>query len=121
MGMRHKIGGRQLGRNSGQRRALYRSLLISLVEHERIRTTEAKAKEIRPMFEKLITLGRVDTPHHRNQALSILSNATAVERLFTEIGPRFATQGGGYCRIFRINTRPGDGATVCQIELVDVA
>src|SRR5947209_7343169 len=100
MAARHHIGGRQLSRNSGQRRALYRSLLVSLVTHDRIRTTEAKAKEIQPMFEKLITIGRTDTPHQRNLALAILSNETAVQRLFEEVGPRFTTRDGGYTRIF---------------------
>ena len=119
MAARHRIGGRQLGRNSGQRRALYRNLLVSLVTHERIRTTEAKAKEIQPMIEKLITIGRTDTPHNRNHALSILANETAVQRLFEEVGPRFVTRPGGYTRIFKINMRPGDGALVCQIEMVE--
>jgi large subunit ribosomal protein L17 len=119
MAARHRIGGRQLGRNSGQRRALYRNLLVSLVTHERIRTTEAKAKEIQPMIEKLITIGRTDTPHNRNNALSILANETAVQRLFEEVGPRFVTRPGGYTRIFKINMRPGDGAVVCQIEMVE--
>jgi large subunit ribosomal protein L17 len=119
MAARHRIGGRQLGRNSGQRRALYRNLLVSLVTHERIRTTEAKAKEIQPMIEKLITIGRTDTPHNRNNARSILANETAVARLFEEVGPRFVTRPGGYTRIFKINMRPGDGAVVCQIEMVE--
>jgi large subunit ribosomal protein L17 len=119
MAARHRIGGRQLGRNSGQRRALYRSLMIGMVTHDRIRTTEAKAKEIQPMVEKLITLARTDTPHQRNEALSILANETAVTRLFEEVAPRFAGRTGGYTRIFKINTRPGDGAVVCQIEMVD--
>lgn len=120
MAARHRIGGRQLNRNSGQRRALYRSLLIGLVTHDRIRTTEAKAKEIQPMVEKLITVSRSDTPHHRTLALSVLANEAAVARLFDEIGPRFAGRSGGYTRIFKIKTRPGDGATVCQIEMVDL-
>lgn len=119
MGMRHKVAGRQLGRNSGQRRALYRSLLIGLLTHDRIRTTEAKAKEIQPLVEKLITLGRNDTPHARNQALSTLASPAAVERLFTEVSPRFADRSGGYTRIFKLGVRPGDGATVCQIEMVE--
>ncbi len=119
MGARHRIGGRQLNRNSGQRKALYRNLLISLVTHDRIRTTEAKAKEIQPMIEKLITIGRIDTPHQRNLARSILANEDAVARLFDDVGPRFVGRPGGYTRIFKINTRPGDGATVCQIEMVE--
>ncbi len=119
MAARHRIGGRQLGRNSGQRRGLYRNLMVALITHDRIRTTEAKAKEIQPMVEKLITIGRTDTPHSRNEALSILANADAVIRLFEEVSPRFIGRNGGYTRIFKINVRPGDGATVCQIETVE--
>ncbi len=119
MAARHRIGGRQLNRSSGQRRALYRSLLNALLTHERIRTTEAKAKEIQPMVEKLITIGRDDTPHHRTLALSYLANEATVERLFEEVGPRFVGRNGGYTRIFKINVRPGDGAVVCQIEMVE--
>ena len=119
--MRHNIGGRQLGRNSGQRRALYRSQLVSLFTHGRIRTTEAKAKELRPMAEKVITIARgEDTPAARSHAMSILANKTVVDRLFDEIGPHFADRPGGYCRIFKLGVRPGDGATVCQIELIDL-
>jgi large subunit ribosomal protein L17 len=119
MGTRHQVSGRQLGRNSGQRRALYRSLLNALVEHDRIRTTEAKAKEIQPMLEKLITLGRTDTVTNRRTALTILAKPASVTRLFEDIGPRFAARAGGYTRIFKINVRPGDGAVVCQIEMVE--
>jgi len=119
MGARHKIGGRQLNRNSGERRALYRNLLVSLITHDRIRTTEAKAKEIQPMVEKLITIGRTDSAHARNEALSILANEGAVTRLFEEVGPRLVSRAGGYTRIFKIKTRVGDGATLCQIEMVE--
>lgn len=119
MAARHNIGGRQLGRNGSQRHALYRGLLVSLITHDRIRTTEAKAKEIQPMVEKLITIGRTDTPHHRSEAAKILSSEKAVIRLFEDVGPRFVARPGGYTRIFKINTRPGDGATVCQIEMVE--
>jgi large subunit ribosomal protein L17 len=119
--MRHNIGGRQLGRNSGQRRALYRSQLISLFTHGRIQTTEAKAKELRPMAEKVVTIARQgDSPATRGHVMSILANKAVADRLFDEIGPHFADRPGGYCRILKIRTRPGDGATVCQIELVDL-
>jgi len=119
MAARHRIGGRQLSRNSGQRRALYRNLLNALITHDSIRTTEAKAKEIQPMVEKLITIGRTDTPHNRNLARSILANEDTVARLFEEVGPKFVGRPGGYTRIFRLRVRPGDGATVCQIETVE--
>ncbi len=115
----HNIAGRQFSRNSGQRRALYRSLLVGLITHDRIRTTEAKAKEIQPLVEKLITIGREDTPHARSEAHKILANDAAVIRLFEEVGPKFVDRSGGYTRIFKINTRRGDGATVCQIETVE--
>lgn len=117
--MRHRVAGRKFHRSTGERLGMYRNLLVSLIAHERIRTTEAKAKEIQPMIEKLITIGRTDTPHNRNNARSILANETAVARLFEEVGPRFVTRPGGYTRIFKINTRPGDGAVVCQIEMVE--
>ena len=119
--MRHNIGGRQLGRNSAQRRALYRSQLVSLLTHGRIRTTEAKAKELRPMAEKVVTIARMgDNPANRSHAMSILANAGVVERLFSEIGPHFSDRPGGYVRILKLGVRPGDGATVCQIELIDL-
>lgn len=119
--MRHRIGGRQLGRNSSQRRALYRSQLNSLFLHGRIRTTEAKAKELRPMAERVVTIAREgDSPGSRSHAMSILANRTVVDRLFAEIGPHFADRPGGYTRIFKLGQRPGDGATVCQIELIDL-
>src|SRR5438094_6478769 len=101
--MRHNIGGRQLGRNSGQRRALYRSQLIALFTHGRIRTTEAKAKELRPMAEKVVTIARQgDSPAARSHAMSILANQATVDRLFDEIGPHFADRDGGYTRIFKL-------------------
>jgi large subunit ribosomal protein L17 len=119
--MRHRIGGRQLGRNSGQRRALYRSQLISLFTHGRIRTTEAKAKELRPMAEHVITIARKgDNTATRSHAMSILANQAVVDRLFEDIGPHFVDRPGGYTRIFKLGVRPGDGATVCQIELIDL-
>ena len=115
--MRHRIGGRQLGRNSGQRKALYRGQLISLLTHGRICTTEAKAKELRPMVERVITIGREgDSPASRSHAMSVLANKAAVDRLFADIGCT-ADRPGGYTRIFKLGVRVGDGATVCQIEL----
>jgi large subunit ribosomal protein L17 len=119
--MRHNMGGRQLGRNSGQRRALYRSQMVSLFTHGRIRTTEAKAKELRPMAEHVITIARKgDNSANRNIVTSILANKVAVDRLFEEIGPHFADRPGGYTRIFKLGVRVGDGATLCQIELIDL-
>src|SRR4051794_32483092 len=118
--MRHNVGGRSLGRNSAQRRALYRSQMLSLFTHGRIRTTEAKAKELRPMAEKVVSIVRAgDSPAARSHAMSILANQTVVDRLFDEIGPHFADRDGGYTRIFKLGVRRGDGATVCQLELID--
>ena len=89
--------------------------------HGRTRTTEAKAKELRPMAAKVVTIARAgDSPAARSHAMSILANQTVVDRLFDEIGPHFADRDGGYTRIFKLGVRPGDGATICQIELIDL-
>ena len=119
MGMRHHIAGRQFGRSGSQRRALLKSLMTGVILHDRIRTNEAKAKEVQPLVEKLITLGRVDSPHARSLALSTLGSPAAVERLFTEVSPRFTTRNGGYTRIFKIGVRPGDRLVVCQLLMVE--
>jgi len=92
---------------------------VSLMMHERIRTTEAKARELQPMAEGLIALGREDTYQNRTRATSILSNSLMVRKLFEEIGPRYADRNGGYTRIYKLGRRPGDGSLVCQLELVE--
>ncbi len=117
--MRHRMKGRGLGRTTGERRALFRNQLNSLLMHERIRTTEAKARELQPMAEKLIALGREDTPHNRMKAASILANYLMVRKLFEDIGPRYVDRHGGYTRLYKLQRRPGDGALVCQLELVE--
>src|SRR5437764_5082534 len=117
--MRHKVKGRGLGRSSGERKALFRNQLVSLMMHERIRTTEAKARELQPMAEDLIALGREDTHQNRTRATSILSNSLMVRKLFEEIGPRYVDRNGGYTRIYKLGRRPGDGSLVCQLELVE--
>jgi large subunit ribosomal protein L17 len=117
--MKHRIRGRGLGRNSGERRALFRNQLVSLLMHERIRTTQSKARELQPMAEQLIALGREDTPQHRTTATSILSNSLMVRKLFEDIGPRYVDRHGGYTRIYKLGRRPGDAALVCQLELVE--
>ena len=117
--MRHRISGRGLGRTTGERKALFRNQLVSLMMHERIRTTEAKARELQPMAEKLVALGREDTELNRTRATSILSNTLLVRKLFEEIGPRYADRHGGYTRIYKLGRRPGDAALVCQLELVE--
>jgi large subunit ribosomal protein L17 len=117
--MRHKVKGRGLGRSSGERKALFRNQLVSLLMHERIRTTEAKARELQPMAEKVIALGREDTDRNRTTAASILANSLMVRKLFEEIGPRYVDRQGGYTRIYKLGRRPGDAALVCQLELVE--
>jgi len=117
--MRHRVAGRGLGRTSGERRALFRNQLVSLLMHERIRTTEAKARELQPMAEHLIALGRDDSEHNRTRAASILANSLMVRKLFEDIGPRYVERHGGYTRIYKLGQRPGDGALVCQLELVE--
>jgi large subunit ribosomal protein L17 len=117
--MRHRKAGRKLGRDSAHRRALYANLAAALIEHGRIRTTEAKAKEVRPIVEEMISLGRRgDVAAHR-QAVAFLRSKPAAHKLFAEVAPRFADRPGGYTRIVRIGPRPGDAAPMAYLELVD--
>jgi large subunit ribosomal protein L17 len=116
--MRHRVKGRKLGRDAAQRKALMRNLAISLILHERIRTTEAKAKELRPYVEKLVTYAREDSKHHRNVVMSRLSDDRAVEKLFDVLGPRFEDQPGGYTRIYKLGNRRGDNAEMSLIEFI---
>ncbi len=117
--MRHRNAGRKFGRSSSQRQALLRQLAISMILHERITTTEAKAKEIRPVVEKLVTIAREDTPHHRKLIMSKIDNDLAMVKLFEVIAPRFETTPGGYTRIARLGTRRGDAAPLALIGFVD--
>ena len=117
--MRHLNHRHRLNRPTGHRKALMRNLACALIEHERIQTTEAKAKALRPFIEKLITLGKKGEQHHRRQAFAILGKKTAVHKLFTEIAPLVATRPGGYTRIIKDVQRAGDGAWMAYIELVD--
>ena len=117
--MRHHRTGKKLGRDSAHRKALYANLACSLIEHGRIKTTEAKAKAVKPFAEQMITLGKRGDLHARRQALSELRSQDAVHRLFTDVGPRFAERPGGYLRITRIGPRPGDSAEMAYLELVD--
>jgi large subunit ribosomal protein L17 len=116
--MRHLVAGRKLGRTSAHRQALLRNLVTSFIEKERITTTVAKAKETRPMAEKLITLAKADTLSARRQALRILTKEAAVTRLFAEIGPRFVERPGGYTRIVKLDIRKGDGASMAVLEMI---
>lgn len=119
--MRHRHSGRQLGRNSTQRKALMRSLSLAMIEHEVIKTTVPKAKELRRVIEPLITLAKNDTVHARRRAFAKLGDKAAVARLFNEIGPRFADRNGGYVRILKCGYRAGDAAPMAYIELVERA
>jgi large subunit ribosomal protein L17 len=117
--MRHRKSGRKLGRDSAHRKALYSNLAGALIEHGRIKTTEAKAKEVRPVVEEMITLGkRGDVAAHRH-AVAFLRSKPITHRLFAEIAPRFADRPGGYTRIVKIGPRQGDAALMVYLELVD--
>jgi large subunit ribosomal protein L17 len=117
--MRHRKSGRKLGRDSAQRRALHAGLASALIEHGRIRTTEAKAKEVRPIVEEMITLGkRGDVAAHR-QAVAFLRSKPVAHKLFAEVAPRFAERPGGYTRVVKIGPRQGDAAPMAYLELVD--
>ena len=107
--MRHRKAGRQLGRDSAHRRALYRNLVTELLRYERITTTDAKAREIRPIAEKMITLGRRGDLHARRQALRYIYDRYVVEKVFDDLAPRMADRPGGYLRITRLEPRKGDG------------
>jgi large subunit ribosomal protein L17 len=117
--MRHRVAGRHLGRDTAHRLSLYRNLVTDLLRYERITTTEAKAKEIRPMAEKIITLGRRGDLHARRQALKFVYDPRVVKKVFDDIGPRMASRPGGYLRITGMEPRKGDGARMATIELVD--
>ena len=117
--MRHHLTGRQLSRNSAHRHALMRNMSVSLLRHETIRTTLPKAKELRRVVEPLITLGKTDRDANRRLAFARLRDAAVVEKLFTDLGPRFKKRPGGYTRILRMNPRPGDAAPMALMQLVD--
>lgn len=117
--MRHRVAGRHLGRDTAHRTALYRNLVTDLLRYERITTTEAKAKEIRPMAEKIITLGRRGDLHARRLANRFVYDPFVVKKVFDDIGPRMKDRPGGYLRITGIEPRKGDGARMAAIELVD--
>jgi large subunit ribosomal protein L17 len=117
--MRHRQRGRHLGRDSAHRRAMFRNMVTDLLRYERITTTEAKAKEIRPLTEKMVTLGRKGDLHSRRQAMKYVFDKGVVEHLFDNIGPRMADRPGGYLRITRLEPRKGDNAKMAAIEFVD--
>ena len=116
--MRHNVAGRRLGRSTGHRQLLYRNLVTDLLKHEKIVTTEAKAKEVRGMAEKMITLGKKSGLHSYRQALSFVTDKKVTAKIFAELGPRYKERPGGYTRIVKLEPRPGDGAPMVQLELV---
>lgn len=116
--MRHRVAGRKLSRSSSHRKALYRNLVTDLLRHEKIVTTEAKAKEARPLAEKVITLGKDGSLHARRLALSTVGDKKVVDKVFTELAPRYANRPGGYTRLLKLGFRAGDSAPMAQLELV---
>ncbi len=116
--MRHRKSGRKLGRTSAHREAMFRNMVTSLFEHERIVTTREKAKELRPIAEKMISLAKRGDLHARRQALSYIRSKDIVEKLFTDIQEQFVDRKGGYTRILQTGSRKGDSAAMAIIELV---
>jgi large subunit ribosomal protein L17 len=116
--MRHRAKGRQLSRTASHRRAMLNNMASSLFEHGRVVTTEAKAKELRPFAERLITLARRGDLHARRLVERRIKDRDTLGKLFSEIGPRFAARPGGYTRILKLGHRPGDGADIARIELL---
>ncbi|MBI5650083.1 MAG: 50S ribosomal protein L17 [Chloroflexi bacterium] len=117
--MRHRVVGRQLGRSTSQRKALFRSLITEFFRHERIETTEAKAKAVRGDAEKLITLAKNDGAHQRRLASRTILDKDVTEKLFKTLGPRYKERPGGYTRLYKVGPRLGDAAPVVIMELVD--
>ncbi len=117
--MRHRHSGRQLGRNSSHRKAMFQALSVSLFRHELIKTTLPKAKELRRVAEPLITLAKEDSVHGRRLAFARLRDKEIVGKLFTDLGPRYQQRPGGYLRILKCGNRAGDNAPMAYVELVD--
>ena len=116
--MRHRVAGRKLGRRTDHRWALYRNQVTALLAYEKIVTTEAKAKEIRSLAEKMITLGKDGNLASRRRALAFITDKKVVEKLFNEIAPEYNTRIGGYTRLVKLGPRRGDNAPMAQVELV---
>ena len=117
--LRHKISGRQFGRASGPRRAMFRIMVTDLLRHGQIKTTVAKAKAIRPLTEKMVSLGKGGTLHDRRQAAAFITDKSVVKAVFDEIAPRFEERNGGYTRITRLGVRAGAAADMALIEVID--
>ena len=117
--MRHKVVGRRLGRSSGHRKALFRNLVTDLLGYGKITTTEAKAKEVRGLADKMITLGKRGDLHARRQVLSFVLDEKTVDKVFSDLAPRYTERHGGYTRIVKLGPRLGDGAAMVRLELVE--
>ncbi len=119
--MRHGVAGVKLNRSPAHRRALFRNLVTALLEHEVVRTTDAKAKEVRRWADRMITLGKQGTLHARRRAASVIQRPGVVKKLFEELAPRFAQRQGGYTRVVKLGVRIGDAAPISIVELVERA
>ena len=117
--MKHQIAGRKLGRQSAHRKALYRNLVTEFLKHEKLVTTQAKAKEIRPLAEKMITLGKEGTLASRRAALAYILDKKVVDKVFSDLAPRYKERPGGYTRLIKLGPRVGDGAPTAKLELVE--
>jgi large subunit ribosomal protein L17 len=119
--MRHRVAGRKLSRHTQHRELMFRNMLVSLLQHERIKTTLAKGKELRSWADKIISLGKQGTLHARRRAFALLRDKGIVKKLFDEIAPKFKDREGGYTRVYRLGWRQGDGAPLSLVELVTYA
>jgi large subunit ribosomal protein L17 len=117
--MRHGVSGRKLSRSTDHRMALLRNQVTDLLRYGKLSTTEPKAKEVRPLAEKMITLGKQGTLHARRQALAFINDENVVSKLFTDIAPKYASRPGGYTRLVKLGPRLGDGAEMARLELVE--
>jgi large subunit ribosomal protein L17 len=117
--MRHRVAGVKLGRSPAHRRALFRNLVTALMEREALRTTDAKAKELRRWADRMITLGKQGTLHARRRAATVISRPSILKKLFDEIAPRYKARAGGYTRVVKLGPRHGDAAPISLIELVE--
>lgn len=117
--MRHRMRSRKLGRTSAHRSALYRNMVTSLLDHERIETTDAKAKEVRRLAERMITLGKRGTLHARRRALRVIRTREVTAKVFDDLAERYRDRPGGYTRVLKLRTRPGDAAPISIVELVE--
>ena len=116
--MRHRVAGKKLGRKTPHRLSMFRNMVTSLLDKEHIRTTLPRAKEVRPIAERMITLGKRESLHARRQALAYVKDPEVVAKLFKDLAPRFAQRNGGYTRIIRLGFREGDGAQMALLELI---